>query len=67
MLIESVSLPNGLHFVAACECGWRSSPRATAEGAGREIDLHMAEKFPMPTERRPCGGTTGSVALITEN
>jgi hypothetical protein len=24
------------------------------EAAGRDIDLHMAEKFPLGSQRRPC-------------
>lgn len=41
-------------FQFTCACGWQSQPRYTLEAAGREADLHMAERFPKGSERRPC-------------
>ena len=44
----------GLQFKLRCRCGWETAGNYTLEGAGREADLHMAEKFPLPSSRRPC-------------
>jgi hypothetical protein len=43
-----------LQFVFRCECGFSTESRATLEAAGREADLHMAQMYPTPTQRRPC-------------
>jgi hypothetical protein len=37
-----------------CGCGTVTEWRYTVEAAGRDFDLHMAEKFPIGTQRRPC-------------
>jgi adenine-specific DNA methylase len=39
-----------IHFA----CGFVTSWCYTLEAAGREADVHMAQVFPIPTERRPC-------------
>ena len=44
----------GVWFMLVCPCGFGTSDCATLEAAGREADLHMAEKFPRGSERRPC-------------
>lgn len=44
----------GDKWVACCACGFRTVPRYTFEAAGREYDLHLAEKFPIGTQRFPC-------------
>lgn len=36
-----------------CPCGFVASG-FTMEGAGRAYDVHSAEKFPLPSSRRPC-------------
>jgi len=54
MKIVSVAVRTGLQFQIVCACGWVSAPCHTLEAVGRLADLHMAEKFPLPTERRPC-------------
>jgi hypothetical protein len=41
-------------FRFACNCGWISPLHWTIEAAGRDADLHMAAKFPIGTQRRPC-------------
>jgi len=41
-------------FAIECNCGWKSKAHFTVEAAGRDADLHMAEKFPVGTLRRPC-------------
>jgi hypothetical protein len=41
-------------FSIECACGFRTEWRYTLEAAGRDADLHMAEKFPRGSERRPC-------------
>jgi len=66
MKIVSVAVRTGLQFQIVCACGWVSAPCHTLEAAGRLADLHMAEKFPLPTERRPCGGSTQSLEAQCE-
>jgi hypothetical protein len=51
-LIVSYEWP--VTFVLRCRCGFSTPARATLEAAGRDADLHMAEKFPIGTIRRPC-------------
>lgn len=46
-------------WIVNCNCGFNTRPRYTFEAAGREFDLHLAERFPIGTERGPCTG--GSV------
>jgi hypothetical protein len=41
-------------FILRCRCGFATTPFFTLEAAGRAADLHMAEKFPIATVRRPC-------------
>jgi hypothetical protein len=41
-------------FRFSCACGWKSPVRYTLEAAGRDADVHMAERFPIGTLRRPC-------------
>jgi hypothetical protein len=35
-----------------CACGWGTPRLATWESAGREMDLHLAARFPRGTERK---------------
>ena len=44
----------GALFAIECNCGWRSKAHFTLEAAGRDADLHIAEKFPIGRLRRPC-------------
>ena len=53
MLIVRID-EQGCRFAISCPCGWKSPYRSTLEAAGRDADLHMAEKFPLPSSRRPC-------------
>jgi hypothetical protein len=36
----------GAVFSIECNCGWKSKAHFIVEAAGRDADLHMAEKFP---------------------
>jgi len=54
MTVFEVHTKTGLQFRMRCRCGWETPDRYTVEGAGRDMDLHMAEKFPLPTSRREC-------------
>jgi len=45
---------DGSGWTARCGCGFQTSPQFTFEAAGRELDLHLAEKFPKGSERFPC-------------
>ena len=51
-LIVSYDWP--VTFSFRCACGFTTKPAATLEWAGRQADVHMAEKFPIGTQRRPC-------------
>ena len=44
----------GVKFSFECACGFYTDTCFTLEAAGRAADLHMAEMYPTPTERRPC-------------
>lgn len=45
---------NNEGYIFRCGCGWTNEPKFTLEAAGREIDLHLAEKFPSANVRFPC-------------
>jgi hypothetical protein len=51
-LIVSPEFPKT--FILKCPCGFTTQPAFTLEWAGRQADLHMAERFPKGTIRRPC-------------
>ena len=46
-----------------CPCGFASTA-ATLECAGRQMDVHLAAKFPKPSERRPCDPPDADRAVI---
>jgi hypothetical protein len=54
MTIHSLETMQGHCFIIECPCGFQTGRHFTLEAAGRAADLHMAEKFPTPTQRRPC-------------
>lgn len=54
MKIIQCSTNQGIKFVIEFDCGFRTPERFTLEAAGRDADLHMAETFPIGTQRRPC-------------
>lgn len=58
MTIFCHHLKTGMHFMIKCNCGWETGSHATLEGAGRAADLHMAERFSLPSSRRPCDWPT---------
>ena len=59
MRLVTLTYGKGASFRFVCDCGWRSPVRFTVEAAGRDADLHMAEKFPLGSERRPCDSKAG--------
>lgn len=54
MTLRTEMTSTGRQFLIKCACGWESGLNYTAEGVGREFDLHMAKMYPLPTSRRPC-------------
>jgi hypothetical protein len=54
MHFQYQQVDGGLQFRFFCGCGLEMPWRFTAEAAGRDADLHMAERSPNPKERRPC-------------
>jgi hypothetical protein len=54
MKILFIDTPTGKAVMIQCPCGFVTEAQYTVEAAGRKIDLHMAEKFPIGTQRRPC-------------
>lgn len=54
-------------FTFTCLCGHKTLPRYTVEAAGRLADLHMAVKFPIGTQRKPCQETAyNSIVVLPE-
>jgi hypothetical protein len=49
LVIRTGQMYASAFFAVVCACGWKSQWRATLEAAGRDADLHMAEKFPLPS------------------
>ena len=64
--ITLVSQPDGTWSVR-CGCGFSTPPRLTLEAAGREYDLHLAARWPRPSQRFPCpvalDGTDGQQSV----
>lgn len=54
MKIHTVLTITGIKFSIVCPCGFETGSHYTLEGAGRAADVHMAERFPLPSSRRPC-------------
>jgi hypothetical protein len=43
------------YWQIVCRCGWHTDPHPTLTGAAMEVDAHLAQLFPNPNDRRPCG------------
>ena len=56
MTIRELIVPTGTHYQIECPCGFTTPGRATMEAAGRDIDVHLAEQFRLPSTRRFCPG-----------
>jgi hypothetical protein len=51
-------------FCIRCDCGFSTPFYATVEAAGRAADLHMAQRWPIGTKRRPC--TVNEFILVSQ-